>query len=154
MRRQVEESCESFHIETGDPTGTYSVFESSQDHVRAGDLGLMFFLVQCPIQRLMNFSNRLCMLRIAMQLNIPPAAGILHTNGAKHDEERSAGDPLLSMCQLRDVFDQAAVSDDAKRPGLFIPARRGESPGFEHFLDNGIRDRLILEPADAHAVFE
>jgi hypothetical protein len=58
------------------------------------------------------------------------------------------------VCDLRDLFDQAAVRDDAKCPGLFVPTGRGKARGLEHLLDYVFRDRSVLEFTDAHTAFQ
>jgi len=130
------------------------MLEGNQDHVRAGDLGLMLLLVQGPVERLRDLINFLRIFRVTMELDIPSAARILHADRTEYDKERGAGDPFLSMGDLCDLFDQAAVRDHVECPGLLIPARRGKARGFKHLLDYVFRDGSALEPADADAAFQ
>ncbi len=83
------------------------MLKGGEDHVRAGDLGLVFFLVQRPVQLLRQLRDLPGEMRVAVLLDIAPAARILHADGAEHDQERGGGDPFLSMCEFRDLFDQA-----------------------------------------------
>lgn len=130
------------------------MLEGSQYHVCARDLGLVLLLVQCPINRLGNFGNRLREMRITLYLDITPASPFLYSDGTKHDGKRSAGDPCLSLCNPGDLPDEVTVGDHAERPGLFVPTRRGEACRFEHILYYIFGDSSVLELASAHAFFQ
>ena len=130
------------------------MLEGREDHMRAGDLGLVFFLVQCPIQLLRDLRNFPGKLGVTMLLDIAPAARVFHTDGAEHDEQRCGGDPFLSVREPGDLFDQGAVGEDAEHPGLFVPAGRGEPRGFEQILYDFFGNRFVLEAADAYTLFQ
>ena len=79
-----------------------------------------------------------------MNLDIPPAPRIFHENGAKHDEQRGAADPLLAMGQLRGPLDQAQIGDDAKTPGLFVPSRKRKPARPQDVIQNTLRNWLLF----------
>jgi hypothetical protein len=92
-------------------------------------------------------------MRVAMLLDVPTPALILHADGAEHDEQWRGCDPLLPVGLFGDLFDEVTIGDDAEHPGLFVAARGGKSCSFEHILYHFLRDSLILEASDTDALF-
>ena len=98
------------------------MLEGSEDHMRAGDLGLVFLLVQRPVQFLRHLRDLLGEMRIAMRLDVATAALVVYADRAQHDQERGGCDPFLPVCEFRDLFDQQAIGDHSEHPRLFVPA--------------------------------
>jgi hypothetical protein len=112
------------------------MLERREDHVCAGNLGLVFFLVQRPIQVLRHLRNLPREVRVAVFLDIASAAFIIHADGAKHNDKWDEGDLFLSVCELGDLFDDHPVGDHAEHPGQFIPAGWGKARRLEQFLSS------------------
>ena len=79
------------------------MFEGSEDHVRARDLGLVFLLVQRPVEFSRHLRDFPGEVRVTVLLDIATAAFVVHADGAEHDQERGGGNPFLSVCELRDL---------------------------------------------------
>ena len=87
------------------------MLEGGEDHVGTGDLGLVFLLVQSPIDLLWDLRDLPGEMRVAMLLDIAPTVFLVHADGAEYDQERGGGDPFLSVCKFGDPFDCVAVCD-------------------------------------------
>ena len=130
------------------------MLEGSEDHVCAGDLGLVFLLIQRPIDLLRHLRDLPRKVRVAMLLDIAPTALLGYANGAEHDQEWGRGDPFLSVREFRDLFDQETIGDHPEHPRLLISTRWGETRGIEHILDHFLGDRPLLELADTDTLFQ
>ena len=154
MTWQVQQFSQRSDVKARNPARAESMLEGGEDHVRTGDLGLVLLLVQCPIDFLRHLRDLPGEVRIAVLLDIAPTTFVVHADGAEHDQEWGGGDPFLSVCELRDLFDQATVGDHTKHPGLLIPAGRRETRRFQHILDHLFGDRLLLELTDTNTLLQ
>ena len=154
MTRQVQQFSKRFDVEARDPAGAKPMLEGGEDHMCARDLGLVFLLVQRPIDLLRHLRDLPGKVRVAMLLDIAPTVFLVHADGAEYDQERGGGDPFLSVREFRDLFDQETIGDHPEHPRLLISTRWGETRGIEHVLDHFLGDRPLLELADTDTLFQ
>ncbi len=117
--------------------------------MRPSDFGLMFFLVQCPVQTGIQRGNLLGPGGIAQKLDISPTPFIAADQRAEDNQQGGASDPCLLVSDVGNLCNEPRVGDDPKGLGLFVPTGRRQPPGFQHFLEDGRGDGLVLITAHA-----